>query len=131
MNSLENVTLNSVNLIDERLRLLQEELFMIEKQYGFTISEKPIEKKEETQTRYQDLPKIDPEPQKTISIKPQIKEEYLKTLQYAPDIMTEYRGDIQEPQYLAEVHELIIPPRVMVENSILYTYLKDKTRSIC
>ena len=102
MNTLNNVTLNSVNLIEERLQLLQKELADIEKEYGPLRIEKPVESKLLAQ-RYQELPSIQPEPAKIIVVKPQIKEEYLRTLQYVPDIMTEYNTDLQEPQYVDEI----------------------------
>ena len=110
MNALEKVTLNSVNLIDERLELLQKELAEIEKEYGPLKTEAP-QVRMKTVQRYQELPSINPEPAKVVSVKPQIKEEYLRTLQYVPDIMTEYHTIIQEPQFLEEVKELAIPPR--------------------
>ena len=42
MNTLNNVTLNSVNLIEERLQLLQKELADIEKEYGPLRIEKQL-----------------------------------------------------------------------------------------
>ena len=78
--------------------------------------------------RYQELPKIEPEPTKIIAVKPQIKEEYLRTLQYVPDIMSEYLTFIQEPQYLVEINDLIIPPRPVFESSVLYSFLEVKNK---
>ena len=129
MNALEKVTLNSVNLIDERLELLQKELAEIEKEYGPLKTEAP-QVRMKTVQRYQELPSINPEPAKVVSVKPQIKEEYLRTLQYVPDIMTEYHTIIQEPQFLEEVKELAIPPRPLLDNSLLYSYLRGKNREI-
>lgn len=125
MDTLEKVTLNSVNLIDQRLRLLQEELKEIETQYGPLSAKKPPEKKVQSQ-RYNDLPKIEPETVKKVEIKPQITEDYLKTLQYVPDIMTEYCSESQEPQFLNDAMELITPPRNTVDNSLLIEYLSQK-----
>ena len=52
MNALEKVTLNSVNLIDERLELLQKELAEIEKEYGPLKTEAP-QVRMKTVQRYQ------------------------------------------------------------------------------
>lgn len=122
MDTLEKVTLNSVNLIDQRLRLLQEELKEIETQYGPLSVQKSPEKKVQS-LRYNDLPRIEPDPVKQVTIKPQITEDYLKTLQYVPDIMSEYCAAVQEPQFLNDSFDLVTPPRNTVDNSLLYEYL--------
>ena len=130
MNALDKVTLNSVNMIDDRLRLLQEELKEIEKQFGPLKTEKPVEKPTVAGQRYQELPKIDPEPSKPLTLKPQIKEEYLRTLQYVPDIMAEYRTISQEPQFTNEIFSLPIPPRITTDNSLLSGYLDKRNKKI-
>jgi hypothetical protein len=129
MNKLDTVTLNSVNLIDQRLELLQRELAEIEKEFVPLRTEKPPGLKIQDQ-RYQELPSIEPEPAKVLTIKPQIKEEYLRSLQYVPDIISEYSDHIQEPQYIKESTELITPPRLVSDNSILYSYLQEKIKQI-
>ena len=129
MNTLNNVTLNSVNLIEERLQLLQKELADIEKEYGPLRIEKPVESKLLAQ-RYQELPSIQPEPAKIIVVKPQIKEEYLRTLQYVPDIMTEYNTDLQEPQYVDEISEINVPPRPIFDNFLVYSFLERKNKNL-
>ena len=127
MNALEKVSLNSVNLIDERLKLLQQELNDIEKEYGPLKCEKP-EKKPQSFQRYQDLPSTEPEPVTTVAVKPQIKDDYLRTLQYVPDIMSEYSSLVQEPQFINDANELVVPPRSFIDNSLLYSFLEAKTK---
>lgn len=129
MNALDKVTLNSVNLIDERLKLLQKELEEIEKEYGPLKTEKPVVSVKSA-NRYQELPSLIPEPVKVLTVKPQIKEEYLRTLQFVPDIMSEYHSVVQEPQYLNEAKDLVTPPRPILDNFLMYAYLEKKNREI-
>lgn len=129
MNPLSNVALNSIKVIDDRLRQLQSEVKQMEERYGVTtdleIKAPPKPMQNTTLPRYQNLPSADNITVKKLSIKPQITPEYSRSLKYVPDIFSLYNLSKQEPSYLDEVENLSLPPKLNHDTSLLHRYLDN------
>ena len=125
MSSLQNVTLNSINAIEERLRALQEEVKDIEEVYGDVQNLEPEPLPMKPPKRYQELPEVDLAPAPRPQVKPQITAEYTRTLQFVPDVMSHYKLDTQEPQFIEDIQ--ILPPRINTDQDTLTCYISQQT----
>ena len=123
MSSLQNITLNSVNAIEERLNALRQEVTGIEQVFGNMSELEPLPQK--APQRYQALPAIALGPAPLLKVKPQITEDYTKTLQYIPDIMSKYIPYKQEPQFFEDFQ--ILPPRLVFNENTLSDYIIEQS----
>mmetsp|Transcript_15901 Transcript_15901/g.23047 ORF Transcript_15901/g.23047 Transcript_15901/m.23047 type:complete len:131 (-) Transcript_15901:47-439(-) len=129
MNPLEEASYNSVQLIDERLKKLQEEVAQIEQEYGQLSELEPLPPPKPIS--YSDLPPLDPEPPKKPQVKPQITEQYTRTLQYAPEIMQLYQTQKQEPEFVQDLSSLKLAPKPSKHTSLLFSYLDKQVLDFC
>ncbi|KAM3144589.1 hypothetical protein pb186bvf_003196 [Paramecium bursaria] len=132
---------DQINVIDDRLKQLQEEVQLMEKEYGFNSKHKQIETKptkekenktqsqqglsqqlQQTKPRYNNLTSIiDSDSQKKLKNQPQLSQKWVEIFKEKPSLMQFYDAERWLPKF-QPIYDIIIKPTPLEENTIFEDY---------